>query len=185
MDHKKLAEVGVLGTLQEYGPAGVDTIQDRLQHSFQRYWSYSHGVLSPAIDRLLANGCIRKVKTEDSTQNTKYAYNITDQGINHLRTLLQKPLTEPDTTDRTGLLIQVGFLHHLPPADQRRVLTNFEEKLRQQRQEWKRVRSIHAEEIEASMACVGYRPQIVDLNIRLLTEQLEWLQSLEPERTQE
>lgn len=184
MDQKKIAEIGFLGILQEHGPADVNTIQDRLQHNFQRYWGYSHGILSPTIDRLLANDNIHEIEVAKTDQNMGYAYEITDQGFNHLQTLLQEPLAEPDMTQRTTFLIQVGFLHHLPPANQRRVIASFEEKLRQQRQEWKRVRSLHAEEIEASMARVGYRPQIVDLNIRLLTEQLKWLQGLEPERTQ-
>ena len=44
-----LAEVGILGMLNEQNSLSADMIADRLQHNFSKYWGFSHGVLSSAI----------------------------------------------------------------------------------------------------------------------------------------
>lgn len=173
MDQKELAEVGVLGTLQDDDPATLEGIHSRLRDNFRRYWGYGYGVLSPARDRLLEVGHIEPAATGDER------YVITTSGVDRLRDLLRSPLEEGTVIDidqRHRLVIRVGFLHHLPPGDQADVLAEMEDRLREERESW--LQRFSAADGDADTR--GYRADMADLIVRIIDSHLEWIEGVSP-----
>ena len=173
MDQKELAEVGVLGTLRDDDPATLERIHSRLRDNFRRYWGYGYGVLSPARDRLLSAGHIEPASSGDER------YVITPAGVDRLQELLRSPLEEGTVIDidqRHRLVIRVGFLHHLPPADQIDVLAEMEDRLREERDSWEQRFSAAEEDTDTR----GYRADMADLIVRIIDSHLEWIEGVSP-----
>jgi DNA-binding PadR family transcriptional regulator len=175
MQHGDLAEVGVLGVLNERGPRTLDDVKRTLQHSFGRYYAFSTGVVTPAIQDLVDDECIAPCSDEG-----QYRYRITDEGRKRLRRLVLDGLTADDVGDlksRARVMIYIGFLHHLPEGDQAEAFESVSEALRDQRRKWREARHSHDAADEA--ANVGYRKEMVELNIQMVETFIEWLERLE------
>lgn len=175
MDTKELAELGILGILAEANePLSIATIQDRLQENFDRYWEYGQGVLSPAVERLENNDNIQYVPVTSS-------YEITYDGKDRLTTLLRQSIDVEDATTitrRHHLVIQFGFLHHLPESEQVQVLNTLENKFQEEYDRWHTIAD--KEQTSSLNESQGYRQDLIDLNIRILSEHIDWIQNLTP-----
>lgn len=183
MKTAELAETGVLGILAESAvPLSLKSIQTRLQRNFDKYWEYGNGVLSPTLKRLRQDGLIQRSTTEPETK-----YDITTDGISRLQSLLKQPIEIDDgmtISRRHQVIIQFGFLHHLPQDEQIRLLNEVEHQLQEQLDTWER-RSDNARETERDSLWRGYRGDLIDLNKRVLKEHIEWVQELKTYPPQE
>lgn len=176
MKYSTLAEIGVLGVLNERGTSPVGEIQDVLQHNFSRYYGFSNGVVIPTVRELEERG---DVVSSDKGGN-KYFYRITDSGQARLQELLLDGLIGEDAVEVYNyqyVLVHLGFLHHLPEHDQANVLTGLEEALRERREKWTDVKRAHVH--ADTDAETGYRRAIFGLNVRLIDVVLEWLEEIE------
>jgi len=175
METKELAEIGILGALNERGELSQSEMQKFLQDTFSEYWGYGSGVLSPATKRLIENNSIKRV-TKGS--NTKYRYEITSLGKEKLDEFLRSPIEERDLmnlSSRHQLVIKLGFLHHLPKDDQESVLNNMKSNLAERLGRWEAIQ----EEYHASNTQTGYREDFVQLKIEILEAHIEWIEELD------
>lgn len=167
MDHRELTELGVLGVVAE-GAADVETIRERLQHVFGRYWSVSYGAIGPTVSRLLEAGYL--AKGEDDR------YVATQAGRDRLAALLREPVEDvADPTQQPQFVVKLGFLHHLPPAERSDELAALEDRFVRARERFADARTAHDEAVDEP---VGVRRDLQELTIRLLDVQLEWLREL-------
>lgn len=176
MKYSHLAEIGVLGVLNERGASPVSEIRDVLQHNFSRYYGFSNGVVVPTVRELEERGDI----IPSDKGGDKYYYCITDSGQAQLQNLLLDGLIGEDAVeihDYQYILIHLGFLHHLPEHDQVNVLTSLQEDLRERREKWADIKRTHVQ--AGTDAETGYRRPIFDLNVRLIDVVLEWLEEIE------
>lgn len=176
MDQRDLADIGVLGVLEEAdSPMTIEGVQEALQHAFDRYWAYGHGVLDPAIDRLLD---AQHITPEHTGRD---AYRITDAGRHHLTSLLSQPLDDAQSAielaQRHQLVVQFGFLHLLPEEEQAAFLDQITARLKDEGEMWEARREAR---MVADGGAVGYRNDLIDLSIRIIDEHLAWIQNLEP-----
>ena len=172
-----LAEVGILGMLNEQNSLSADMITDRLQHNFSKYWGFSRGVLSSAIANLKEEEYITlSINSEES----KYVYYITPEGKDRLHRLIREPFETDEAfnfSNRHHVLIRLGFLHHLPEEEQTAVLNTLEDRLAVEREQWVEIQQMHERE-RPNDAQTGYRQDLIQLNITMLDALLEWVKGL-------
>jgi DNA-binding PadR family transcriptional regulator len=176
MDQRELASLAVLGVLAETEAATVDQIHNKLQHNFGRYWGASTGILIPTLSQLEDDGRVRSVSIKRG-----FGYEVTDDGRDRLRTLLEEPVEDlSHPSFRSHLMMKLGFLHHLPPETQRDELRSLEDQLHQARDRLLTINERHEAEKEPS-ADTGYRSDMIDLRIRIIDAFLDWLETVRPE----
>lgn len=175
MDTRELAELGVLGSLAEESPATRKGIQDRLQHSFGRYWGAGSGALWPAVDDLDEAGCLERLPPERSVDNHPgEAYALTDSGRERLGELVRQPVDDFGLGARSHLMMKLGFLHHLPPDERAAELASLADAAQTARARLVEVRDDHDEQV-ADHDQYGFRRELLDLRLRILDVFLEWL----------
>ena len=172
-----LAEVGILGMLNEQNSLSADMITDRLQHNFSKYWGFSRGVLSSAIADLKEEEYITlSINSEES----KYVYYITAKGKDRLHGLIREAFETDEAfnfSNRHHVLIRLGFLHHLPEEEQAAMLNTLEDRLATEREQWVEIQQIHERE-RPNDAQTGYRQDLIQLNITMLDALIEWVEGL-------
>ena len=174
MHTNEIGEFGVLGVLAE-GAADLETVHDRLQHTVGRYWTAGHGVLEPTLDRLRSAGHVAPVSADGGAE-TKTAFEITADGRDRLADLLRRPVpADAIVTRQPQFVLKMGFLHHLPAAEQADQLAALEDRVEQERNRWLDVIDRHA---AASADPPGYRRDLQDLTVRLYDTYREWLAGL-------
>lgn len=176
MNTNEIGEFGVLGVLAE-GRADLETIHDRLQHTVGRYWTAGHGVLEPTLDRLQSAGHVAAVPVSTEGGETKTAFEITADGRERFREFLRRPVpADAVVTRQPQFVLQIGFLHHLPPAEQADQLAALEDRVEQERNRWLDVIERHE---AASDDPAGYRRDLQDLTVRLYDTYREWFSQLD------
>lgn len=180
MEQRDLATLGILGVLAEKERETVQNIHDTLQHNFGRYWGASTGILGPTMTRLEERGHV-ELKLVDGTGT----YQITESGGHRLQSLLREPLEDVSGSPlQAPLVMKFGFLHHLPPTEQRHEIDALTDQLRTARAELVDVRSRHKTAVDDERD-TGYRGDLIRLRIFVLDALLEWLDTIEvgrPER---
>lgn len=177
MDNRHLAEIGILGMLNEQGSLSLAAIVDRLQHNFSKYWGFSHSVVSTAATDLGEEG---HVALSTNRREGKYVYQITPTGRERLRELIRTGFETDEIFEfskRRDVLIRLGFLHHLPEEDQAVVLNTIEDRLITEREQWVEIQQMHECE-RADDAQTGYRQDLIQLNITMLDALLQWVKGL-------
>ena len=160
MEQQRVLRLGVLGILNE-DESTLNTIQKRFNHRFGRHQFAGYGALEPVIKRLCEDGYITGT----------ISYSITESGRSHLRTLLCEPVSDvSNPNNRPHLLLKLGFIHHLPHDSQYEELAHLEDQFDQQRLKWMERATTHTE-----MTHSENRPDLIDLTIRLMETQLEWI----------
>lgn len=180
MEPSQLAELGVLGLLAEE-PADRRTVRERLQHNVGRYWTAGYGALEPAFERLQAADRIAMVSpTGADGERHGIEYTITERGRDRLRELLKEPIPDDGIpTRQPQFMLKLGFLHHLPAADQTDQLALLADQFEQARNRWIDIKTRHEGAVSDPP---GYRRELQDLTIRLTDTYLEWLEELRHER---
>ncbi|MFB6304015.1 MAG: hypothetical protein ABEH47_02525 [Haloferacaceae archaeon] len=184
MRYDDLAAVGVLGVLAEQGPETLGGVRETLKHNFARYWGFSSGVLSPTIRELEEAGHVEASVREDEDAAAdldaeEYVYSITDGGYEHLRDLIREGLRDRDSFDvsqRSQVMVRLGFLHHLPEREQAAALSAIADGLRAEREKWEEVRRAHR---ESEREGAGYRGELTRLNVRMIDTFIEWIEGLD------
>jgi len=174
METRELAEIGILGALNERGELTQEEIKEFLQETFSEYWGYGSGVISPATQRLVDNDRIRR---SVGNGGSKYEYEITEDGRKRLMDFLRDSIDVEliDLSTRHHLVIKLGFLHHLPEREQQSFFTSIDEKLRNELEKWEAVQ----ERFDSGEDATGYRRDFVQLKIEILEVHLEWVDQLE------
>jgi DNA-binding PadR family transcriptional regulator len=176
MKYSNLAEVGILGVLNERGASPLGEVQDVLQHNFGHYYGFSYGVVMPTVRELEKRGDV----VSSSGTDGEYSYHITDSGRERLQELLLDALTDNEAADVSNhqyVLVHLGFLHHLPERDRTAALASLKEALRERREKWLEVERTHADaDVGTNTGC---RRDIFRLNTRIIEVLLEWLQEIE------
>jgi len=181
MEQRELASLAILGILAETEQATVKIIHEKLRHNFGRYWGASTGILVPTINQLKEDGYVNT--TENTTQAA--TYEITDDGRQHLQSLLTKPIEDVSHPSfRAHLMMKLGFLHHLSIDGQQAEIRALKDQLKTSREELRTIDTTHQTEVE-DRERVGYRQELLDLRIRILNTFLEWLDAIEPSRSVE
>lgn len=176
MEQRELASLAILGILAEKERATVKTVHEKLRHNFGRYWGASTGILVPTVNQLNDDGY---VKTTDSTTQAA-TYKITDEGRNHLQSLLTKPIEDVSHPSfRAHLMMKLGFLHHLSIDGQQAEIRALKDQLKTAREELRTIDAAHEAEVD-DRERVGYRQELIDLRVRILDTFLEWLDAIEP-----
>ncbi|ELZ04056.1 hypothetical protein C482_03451 [Natrialba chahannaoensis JCM 10990] len=177
MEQRELASIGVLGILAEEDRASVETVHERLQHTFGRYWGASTGILVPTIDHLEEQGHV------ELTASTPVAtYKLTDSGQDRLQSLLTGPVEDVSHPSfRPHLMLKLGFLHHLPTERQRDELNQIKDQLHTARETLLDIDETHETAVE-NRESVGYRRNLTDLRVRITDAFLAWLDEVEPTR---
>ncbi|ELY38924.1 PadR family transcriptional regulator [Natronorubrum tibetense] len=176
MEQRELASLAILGILAEKERATVKTVHEKLRHNFGRYWGASTGILVPTVNQLNDDGY---VKTTDSTTQAA-TYKITDEGRNHLQSLLTKPIEDVSHPSfRAHLMMKLGFLHHLSIDGQQAEIRALKDQLKTAREELRTIDAAHESEVD-DRERVGYRQELIDLRVRILDTFLEWLDAIEP-----
>ncbi|WP_254525713.1 hypothetical protein [Natrinema caseinilyticum] len=179
MDQRTIASLGILGVLTEKERATIRDVHETLQHNFGRYWGASTGVLNPTMTSLKNSGHVELVLDDGGG-----SYRITESGINRLQSLLREPIKDVSESPlQASLAMKFGFLHHLPLAEQRQEIDRLADRLRTARTELTDLRSIHETEVED--AETGYRRDLIRLRIFVLDALIEWLETVEIDRSAE
>lgn len=143
-DPRHLMELGALGILAEES-ADKPTVRERLQHNFSRYWTASHGMLDPTIERLRTAehiAMISPMTVEEEPPATEYE--ITERGRERLQELLGEPIDADIVAARhPHFMLKVGFPHHLPPAEQDEQLAALADIFEQARNRWMDIKATH------------------------------------------
>jgi len=85
----------------------------------------------------------------------------------------------------TGVVAdEIRLLHHLPPAEQRQEIDALTDRLRTARAELADLRSRHETEVDRD-AETGYRRDLIRLRIFVLDSLIEWLETVEIDRSAE
>jgi len=174
METRELAEIGILGALNEQGELTQNEIKLFLQDTFSEYWGYGSGVITPAAQRLVETDSIRRSVGDSAS---KYGYENTEHGEERLTNFLRDSIEEDliDLSSRHHLVIKLGFLHHLPKKEQRAVFDSITEKLHTELEKWEAVQS----GFDSAEGQSGYRKDFVQLKIEILEVHLEWVAQLE------
>jgi DNA-binding PadR family transcriptional regulator len=140
-------------------------------------------VLVPAVSRLQEDGSVTIASDVDETfpgdADGSQAYAITDSGRERLQELLQRPVAAlDDPTERHKLMIKLGFIHHLPPADRAGELDTLIDRFYGFRQEWTEALEAHDEATMAPFDAHGYRVKLVELSIEILDTIIRWLEEI-------
>lgn len=183
MRYDDLAAVGVLGVLAEQGPETLGGVRETLKHNFARYWGFSSGVLSPTIRELEEAGhveaSVRETEDAGDIDAEEYVYRVTDGGYEHLRDLVREGLRDRedfDVSQRSQVMVRLGFLHHLSEREQAAALSAIADGLRAEREKWEEVRRSHR---ERGAEGTGYRGDLVRLNVRMVDTFIEWVEDLD------
>jgi len=113
------------------------------------------------------------------------SYRITESRIDRLQSLLRKPIEDVSRSPlQASLPMKFGFLHHLPPAEQRQEIDALTDRLRTARAELADLRSRHETEVDRD-AETGYRRDLIRLRIFVLDSLIEWLETVEIDRSAE
>jgi DNA-binding PadR family transcriptional regulator len=180
MDSADLTTLGILGVLAEDEAATVDRIQDRLQHSFGRYWTSSYGVLLPTLSRLTER-TPPLVEADEGERDT--AYRITERGRERFGELLREPIESVgDPMAYPAFVLKLGFLHHLPADDQRTELAALEDRFRQARDRYLDLEDRHESALEERR---GYRRELLSLRAMVLDDHLQWIRRIRDGETVE
>ena len=178
MDQRTIANLGILGVLAERESASIRDVHDTLRHSLGRYWGASTGVLGPTMTRLEENGHV-----ELSLADGGDPYRITDSGVERLRSLLREPLEDvADAPLQAPMLMKLGFLHHLPLDEQRRELARLTDQLKTARAELVDLQSVHEAAVDDETDA-GYRFDLIRLRVFVLDAVIEWLDTIEIDRS--
>jgi DNA-binding PadR family transcriptional regulator len=178
MQYNEPAKIGFLGVLNERGPKTIDAVRNLLQHNFERHWGFSMGVVSSTVRDLEEAGYVEATVDADG----EYVHRITPAGEEHLRERIRGVFRDEDLFDfsnRHYVLITLGFLHHLPEDEQASVLDAVETQFAAELDHWTDVYATHERERDPVDDVVGYRRDLVRLNVTMLESLLEWVRGLE------
>lgn len=174
MDQRTIASLCTLGVLAEEESATVQDVHDKLQHNFGRFWGASTGILGPTMTRLEESGHVELTLVDGVG-----TYRITESGFQRLESLLREPIEDVSSSPlQAPLVMKLGFLHQLPPAEQRAEIDALADRLRTARAELVDVKSMHETEVDEEHA-TGYRGDLIRLRIFVLDALLEWLDTIE------
>jgi len=180
MTNRPLVELGILGLLNEWDQLSIDTIQDRLQHNFGSFWTFSYGALLPVVSELEEKGHVQPGADDgDAFRGAEgsHPYEITEEGRNRLEDLLRQPLADvKDPQQRHKVIIKLGFIHHLPPEERTAEFDHLIDRFVTFRREWQEIRDEHDSTTMAEFDGHGYRVELIDLSIEMIDTLIDWLE---------
>jgi len=133
----------ILGFISKRPMSGYD-IKKVLERTSKWYWAESNAQIYPILKRMEEKGCLESHVDETSGARKRRIYQITEKGLDKLKTWLLQPV-EPSTY-RNEFILKINMGQHLSKEQLVQQVEHFHERIQKQVKEIQEIRNYIEEE---------------------------------------